>query len=110
MMPLAFDLSSTLVTGSTFPVATTERTIVPCSMVAILDGSIGLDAPLSVEKPQTPAMPITIAAAAIRLNFRDFLIRSSLPAHHTRRGDYPVDEQETKKVAADRTICGSCEP
>ena len=49
MMPFAFDLISTLVIGSTLPVATTERTIVPRSTVAILDGSMSVDAPLSVE-------------------------------------------------------------
>jgi hypothetical protein len=38
-----------LVIGSTLPVATTERTIVPCSTVAIFDGSMFVDAPLSVE-------------------------------------------------------------
>ena len=38
MMPLAFDLISTLVIGSTLPVATTDLTIVPRSTVASRDG------------------------------------------------------------------------
>ena len=39
MIPLAFDLISTLVIGSILPVATTERVIVPRSTVAIDVGS-----------------------------------------------------------------------
>src|SRR5688572_31053381 len=74
MMPFAFDLISTLVIGSILPVATTERTIEPRSTIASLDGSIVADAPLSVEKPQTPATARTTTTAAIRLNFRDFFI------------------------------------
>ena len=46
MMPFAFDLISTLVIGSTLPVATTDRTIVPRSTVASFDGSMSTDAPL----------------------------------------------------------------
>ena len=37
MMPLALDLISTLVMGSILPVATTDRTIVPCSAIASFD-------------------------------------------------------------------------
>ena len=48
MMPLAFDLISTLVIGSTLPVATTDLTIVPRSTVAIFDGSMSADAPFRV--------------------------------------------------------------
>ncbi len=39
MMPFALDLISTFVIGSTFPVATTDFTIVPRSTVARADGS-----------------------------------------------------------------------
>ena len=49
MMPLAFDLISTLVIGSIFPVATTDRVIVPRSTVASRDGSMVVDAPFSVD-------------------------------------------------------------
>jgi hypothetical protein len=45
MMPLAFDLISTLVIGSILPVATTERVIVPISAAASLAGSMVFDAP-----------------------------------------------------------------
>ena len=45
MMPFAFDFTSIFVTGSTLPVATTDRTIVPRSTVASLDGSTSTDAP-----------------------------------------------------------------
>ena len=55
MMPLAFDLISTFVIGSTLPVATTDRIIVPRSTVAIFEGSMSSEAPFSVEKPQAPA-------------------------------------------------------
>ena len=51
MMPLAFDLISTLVIGSTLPVATTERTMGPRSTVARRDGSMFVDAPLAVVMP-----------------------------------------------------------
>ncbi len=40
MMPFALLLTSILVIGSTLPVATTERTIVPRSTVASLAGSM----------------------------------------------------------------------
>ena len=66
MMPFAFDLISTLVIGSTLPVATTERTIVPRSTVAILDGSIVVEAPLRAEKPQMPATTIRTKMETIR--------------------------------------------
>ena len=49
MMPLALDLISTLVIGSIFPVATTDRVIVPCSTVASRDGSMVVRAPFSVD-------------------------------------------------------------
>ena len=51
MMPLAFDLISTLVIGSILPVATTDRTIGPRSTVASRDGSMLVDAPLAVVMP-----------------------------------------------------------
>ena len=40
MMPLAFDLISTFVIGSIFPVATTERASVPRSTVASRDSGM----------------------------------------------------------------------
>ena len=49
MMPLAFDLISTLVMGSILPVATTERVMVPRSTVARRDGSMWFAAPFKVE-------------------------------------------------------------
>ena len=59
MMPLAFDLISTLVIGSILPVATTDRTIVPRSTVAIFDGIDVGGAPFSAAKPQTPGRRAT---------------------------------------------------
>ena len=55
MMPFAFDLISTLVIGSTLPVATTERTMVPRSTVASFDGSMSTDAPRRVTNPAAAA-------------------------------------------------------
>ncbi len=55
MMPFAFDLISTLVIGSTLPVATTERTIVPRSTVASRDESNSGAAPLIDANPTAPA-------------------------------------------------------
>ena len=49
MMPLAFDLISTLVIGSILPVATTDLVIVPRSTVANRAGSIEGLAPFSVD-------------------------------------------------------------
>src|SRR3954467_9217185 len=74
MMPFAFDLISTFVIGSTLPVATTERTIGPLSTVASFDGSMFVDAPLSVEKPQTPPARTSVATTAIRTRFLDLFI------------------------------------
>ena len=48
MMPFAFDLISTLVIGSTLPVATTDRTIVPRSTVASFAESMSAPAPMVV--------------------------------------------------------------
>ncbi len=48
MMPLAFDLISTLVIGSILPVATTDFVIVPRSTVAMRDGSMSGVAPFNV--------------------------------------------------------------
>jgi hypothetical protein len=74
MMPFAFDLISTLVIGSTLPVATTERTMVPRSTVAMRDGSISADAPRSVTKPYAAASSTTIAAAPANSHFLDRLV------------------------------------
>src|SRR5512138_1294197 len=75
MMPLAFDLISTLVIGSTLPVATTERTMVPRSTAATFEGSMGVDAPLSVEYPQAPASSTT-AAPTMMLSVFDVFIKT----------------------------------
>src|SRR5207247_7826619 len=50
MMPFALDLISTFVIGSTLPVATTDRTIVPRSTIAMRDGSTSRDAPFRDRK------------------------------------------------------------
>ena len=76
MMPFAFDLISTFVMGSTLPVATTDRVIVPASTVAIFAGSMPSEAPFSVENPQAAATT-RVAAATQRPSFRDFRITSS---------------------------------
>ena len=73
MMPFALDLISTFVIGSILPVATTERTIVPRSTVAIFDGSMLEEAPLRVEKPHTPTRR-TRTAPAMSPSFRDLFI------------------------------------
>src|SRR5262245_59226889 len=91
MMPLAFDLISTLVIGSTLPVATTDSTIVPRSTVAIFDGSIVVDAPLIVETPHAPTT-ITAAPTTPMLSFFEVFICECPP-------DLRVDEQTRSKVA-----------
>src|SRR6476469_2511698 len=77
MMPFALDLISTLVTGSTLPVATTERTIAPRSTVASLVGSMPVEAPLRMEYPHAAAVRRTMPAAAASHFHRDFLIPAS---------------------------------
>ncbi len=72
MMPLAFDLISTLVTGSIFPVATTDRVIGPRSTAARRDGSMALDAPRTVERYAPAATSATTAAA--RAMVRDLVM------------------------------------
>src|SRR5438477_10925163 len=74
MMPLAFDLISTFVIGSTLPVATTDRTIVPRSTVAIREGSTSADAPLSVASPYAPPSTTTATTPRTYGHFRDFLV------------------------------------
>src|SRR5687768_8804946 len=74
MMPFAFDLISTLVMGSIFPVATTDRTIVPRSTATTLAASTVEAALFSVENAHSPATPASSAATAIRLTFLDFFI------------------------------------
>jgi hypothetical protein len=76
MMPLAFDLISTLVIGSTLPVATTERVIVPRSTTAILEGSMAGAAPFRRVNPQAPPTRTT-ATAASSAHFLDFRIQTS---------------------------------
>ncbi len=72
MMPLAFDFISTLVIGSTLPVATTDFTIVPTSTSASRDGSIAGEAPFSVAKPASPATAKRTAAWPRNTPLRDF--------------------------------------
>src|SRR3954467_4404468 len=102
MMPFAFDLISTFVIGSTLPVATTERTIVPLSTVASFDGSMFVDAPLSVEKPQTPPARTSVTTTAIRTRFLDLFIWA--PCAGRLVANCTVDERAGRKVAAD--LCG----
>src|SRR5271157_4458851 len=52
-MPLALDLISTLVSGSTFPVATTLLAKSPCSTLANLLGSILVPSLLAYTTPAT---------------------------------------------------------
>ncbi len=95
MMPFAFDLISTLVIGSTLPVATTDRRIVPRSTTASCAGSIAVEAPVSAEMPQTaPATIRTRAARKVRL--RDFLIGTLVLTDRTGKG-------------FQREVCGFCE-
>ena len=54
MIPLAFDLISIFVIGSTLPVATTDLTIVPRSTAARCEASTSAAAPLSVARPAAP--------------------------------------------------------
>src|SRR5580765_3204894 len=88
-MPFAFDLISTFVIGSTLPVATTDRTIVPRSTVAMRDGSMSADAPLSVTRPYAPAITTTAAPALMNHHLRDFLfpelIAAMLPQSNLRK-------------------------
>ena len=96
MMPFAFDLISTLVIGSTLPVATTDRVMIPGSTVAILEGSIPSEAPFSVVNPQEAAATISVAAPTQRPIFRDFRIRSSwnaaVPGRHGRETRGPLEK------------------
>ena len=85
MMPFAFDLISTLVIGSTRPVATTDRRIVPRSTTAICAGSSVVEAPVSAEMPQTvPARIRTRATRNVRL--RDFFVGTLVFTDRTRKG------------------------
>ena len=77
MMPFAFDLISTFVMGSTLPVATTDRTIVPRSTVTTREASMEGVAPLRVVKPQMPATRMTTAAVKASSHLRDFFMLSS---------------------------------
>src|SRR4026209_2973342 len=78
MMPFAFDLISTLVMGSIFPVATTERVMVARSTVASRVGSVVEEAPFSVERPQAAATASTTMTAPTRLHFLDFFMTDVL--------------------------------
>ena len=55
MMPLAFDLISTFVMGSIFPVATTDRTMVPRSAMASRDSGISGAGPKYADAPHATA-------------------------------------------------------
>src|SRR5712692_2659074 len=75
-MPLAFDLISTLVMGSIFPVATTLFARSPFSILASFEGSI-LVPPL--DAINAPATIRTTPAAAIELQMMVRLRRFFLP-------------------------------
>src|SRR5262245_47658135 len=72
MMPLAFDLISTLVIGSMRPVATTDRAMPPRSTVANREESISFVGRDITTKPVTPD-PVRITSAPNTHNsLRDF--------------------------------------
>ena len=80
MMPLAFDLISTFVIGSTLPVATTERRMVPRSTVRDLrrvnrGGGAGerREAPRCRQRQGPPAADITNGLTVISSSSRDGL-------------------------------------
>ena len=85
MIPFAFDLISTFVMGSTLPVATTDRVIVPTSAVATFEGSTAGVAPRSVETPQAPATS-TPATPPNRATLRDLFMS---PSSVSERGHAP---------------------
>src|SRR5258705_6481362 len=89
MMPLAFDLISTFVIGSTLPVATTERRIVPCSTAMILAGSMVVEAPVRAVKPQMPATTSRTRAETIRA-LLDFFITTSTSTNQRSKGFHPA--------------------
>src|SRR5262245_56931815 len=72
MMPLAFDLISTLVIGSMRPVATTERAMSPRSTVAKREQSISLVGRDNTTKPVTPSPVRMMSAPNIHHSLRDF--------------------------------------
>jgi hypothetical protein len=72
-----------LVIGSIFPVATTDRTIVPRSAVATLEGSTSVEAPLRVARPAAAAPTSITAPMAAYHRFRDlFLIPAFISAFY----------------------------
>src|SRR3989304_6080487 len=73
MMPLALDLMSTLVVGSIFPVATTDRAIVPPSTAASREGSTPPGEPASADKPHAAAPTRTTVDPPYRTIFRDLV-------------------------------------
>src|SRR5712691_3568417 len=85
MFPFAFDLISTLVIGSTLPVATTDFEIVPRSTVASRDASSSGDAPLSVARPAAPPTTSSATPAPMYRRFRDFLAPSMQHSDESRR-------------------------
>jgi hypothetical protein len=60
-MPLAFDLISTFVIGSIFPVATTERAMVPRSAVASLDSGMSEGPPRYADAPHPSVASVATA-------------------------------------------------
>src|SRR5262245_41772678 len=93
MMPLALDLISTLVIGSTLPVATTDLTIVPRSAVATCDGSTSDAAPLSVANPAAPATTSTAMPPPMYSPLRDFLAELIIGPDENQAGEvhWPTD-------------------
>ena len=73
-MPLAFDLISTLVMGSIFPVATTDRAIVPRSTVASLDSGIFAGPPKYADPPHPITARPRTATPPYTARFLDFVM------------------------------------
>jgi hypothetical protein len=87
-------LTSTLVIGSTRPVATTDRRIVPRSTMAICAGSMVVEAPVSAETPHTT--PATLRTKVTRrVVLREVFIDTLVLTDRTGKG-------------FQREICGFC--
>ena len=75
MMPFAFDLISIFVIGSTLPVATTERTMVPRSTAASFEASMSTDAPRMVTNPATAAPTTATPPMSMNRRLREVVTR-----------------------------------
>jgi hypothetical protein len=87
MIPLAFALISTCVTGCTFPVATTERARSIRSAFAIFSGSIltGL-LPIALREKNAALARMSIVSVTQRIRFRFFAAMGLDSDSYTRRG------------------------